>query len=137
MGDVLEHVEPGDALRREELRRVRPFCCSVAARTSPDCTSWRPALWTWSTAVCRTRRNASVCSGSFCWPRANCSTESCRYLSRSRRSCGRSAPQAVEDPLAVGIVRERVQQVLERQVRMPPRGRLAVRDGQDDFEMLD
>ena len=27
-----------------------------------------------------------------------------------------------KDPLAVGIVRERIQQVLERQVRMTPRG---------------
>ena len=39
-----------------------------------------------------------------------------------------------EDPLAVGIVRQRVQQVLERQVRVTPRGRLAIGDGQDDFE---
>src|SRR5262245_46307652 len=69
-------------------------CWSVAASTSPDCTSWRPALCTCSTAVCSTRRNAIVCSGSFCWPRENCSMCSSRYLSRSRRSCGRSAPHA-------------------------------------------
>ena len=39
-----------------------------------------------------------------------------------------------EDPLAVGVVRERVEQVLERQVRVPPRGRFAIGDGQNDFE---
>ena len=38
-----------------------------------------------------------------------------------------------EDPLAVRVVRQRVEQVLERQVRVAPRGRFAVGDGQDDF----
>ena len=39
-----------------------------------------------------------------------------------------------QDPLAVGIVRQRVEQVLERQVGMTPRGGLAVGDGEDDFQ---
>ncbi len=39
-----------------------------------------------------------------------------------------------ENPLAVLIVRQRVQQVLERQVRMTPRCRLAVCDGENDFQ---
>ena len=60
----------------------------------PDCTSCLPALCTCSTAVCSTRRKASVCSGSFCCPREYCSIWSFRYLSRSRLSCGRSAPHA-------------------------------------------
>ena len=38
-----------------------------------------------------------------------------------------------EDPLAVRVVRQRVEQVLERQVRVAPRGRFPVSDGQDDF----
>src|SRR5574338_899795 len=69
-------------------------CCMMAARTSPDCTSCRPALCTWSTAVWSTRRNASVCSGSRCCPRGKCSTEFFRNVSSSRRICGRSAPHA-------------------------------------------
>ncbi len=39
-----------------------------------------------------------------------------------------------EDALAVRIVRQRVQQVLERQVRVTPRRRLAIGDGQDHFQ---
>ena len=39
-----------------------------------------------------------------------------------------------QNPLAVRIVGERVEQVLEREVGMPPRGRLSVGNGQDDFE---
>ena len=39
-----------------------------------------------------------------------------------------------ENALAVRVVRERVQQVLERDVGVPPRKCFAVRDRQDDFE---
>ena len=39
-----------------------------------------------------------------------------------------------ENPLAVRIVRQRVQQMLERQVRVTPGGRLAIGDGEDDFQ---
>ena len=41
-----------------------------------------------------------------------------------------------EDPLAIGVVRQRVEQVLERQVRVPARRRLAIGDGQNDFERM-
>ena len=47
---------------------------------------------------------------------------------RQVRAAGR------EDPLAVGIVRERVEQVLEREIRVPPRDRFAERDVEDDFK---
>ena len=39
-----------------------------------------------------------------------------------------------EDSLAVGIVRERVEQMLERQIGVLPRHRFAERDRQDDFK---
>jgi hypothetical protein len=39
-----------------------------------------------------------------------------------------------EDALAVGIVRQRVEQVLERQVRVPARRGFAVGHGENDFE---
>ena len=96
-------------------------CWSVAASTSPDCTSCRPALCTCSTAVCSTRRNASVCSGSFCWPRGNCSIVLVEVLVEVAAELRQIGAAGGEDPLAVGVVRQRVEQVLERQVRMPPR----------------
>ena len=39
-----------------------------------------------------------------------------------------------QDALAVGIVRERVQQMLERDVRMPAGDGLPIGDGEDDFD---
>ena len=33
-----------------------------------------------------------------------------------------------------GIVRQRVEQVLEREIRVPARHRFAVRDGENDFK---
>jgi hypothetical protein len=39
-----------------------------------------------------------------------------------------------EDLLAVRVVREGVEQMFQRQVRVPPRRRLAEGDGQHDFE---
>jgi hypothetical protein len=41
---------------------------------------------------------------------------------------------AFQNPLALGIVRQGVQQVLERQVGVPARHGLAIRDGEHDFE---
>ena len=65
----------------EQLRRVRS---SAAAGWPRGCR--RPALpprcalCTCSTAVCSTRRNAAVCSGSRSWPRLSCSTDSLEVL---------------------------------------------------------
>ena len=112
-------------------------CCSVAASTSPDCTSWRPALWTCSTAVCSTRRNASVCSGSFCWPRANCSTDSLQVPVEIVAQLRQVGAAGGEDPLAVRVVRQRVEQVLERQVRVPPRASPRGRRPSARFRELD
>ena len=39
-----------------------------------------------------------------------------------------------ENPLAVGIVRQGVEQVFEREIRVSSRNRLAERDVQDDFQ---
>ena len=39
-----------------------------------------------------------------------------------------------EDSLAVGIVREGVQQVLDREIRVPPRDPFAERDVENDFK---
>ena len=101
---------------------------------SPACTSCRCALCTCSTAVCSTRRNAAVCSGSRSWPRGE-------LLDRLVEVRVQVAPQprqvgaaGRQDALAVGVVRERVEQMLEREVRVPARHGLAVGDGQDDFD---
>ena len=47
---------------------------------------------------------------------------------------GQVGPARREDLLAFRVVGERVKQVLERQVRVTPRRRLAEGDGEHDFE---
>jgi len=41
-----------------------------------------------------------------------------------------------QDPLPILVVRERVHEMLEREVRMSPRGGLTVGDGENDFQGL-
>ena len=43
-------------------------------------------------------------------------------------------PAGGEDALAVRVVGEGIQQVLEREVRVPPRDRLAERDSEHEFK---
>ena len=96
-------------------------CCSIAARMSPACTSWRLALCTCSTAVCSTRRNASVCSGSLLLAARELLDRLVEVLVEVAAQPRQIGAAGGENPLAVRIVRERVEQVLERQVRVPPR----------------
>ena len=49
---------------------------------------------------------------------------------------GQVGAARAENGFAVGVVRQRVEQVLERQVRVSPRGCFAVGDGQNDFKCL-
>ncbi len=109
-------------------------CWRIAARMSPAFASSRCALWMCRIAVCSTRRNAIVCSGSR-------SDAAALSLDRLVEVGAERAPQrrqvraaGREDPLAVGIVREGVEQVLEREIRMPPRDGFAERDGENDFK---
>src|SRR5260370_285242 len=67
----------------------------MAARMSPAFASSRCALWTCRIAVCRTRRKASVCSGSCSTPLRSRSTDESRYAPSERRSACMSAPQAL------------------------------------------
>ena len=101
---------------------------------SPACASSRCALCTCSTAVCSTRRNAAVCSGS--------SLAAARQLLDRLVEVGvqvaAQLPQVGaagrEDALAVGVVEQRVEQMLEREVRVAARHRLAEGDVEDDLD---
>ena len=94
---------------------------------SPAFTSSRCALCTCRTAVCSTRRNADRLLGLALARRAaSCSIDSSRYVVEIAAQLRQVGAAGGEDPLAVGIVRERVEQVLERQVGVPARDRLAV-----------
>jgi hypothetical protein len=132
--DVLQHVEPCHALRREQLR------CECL-RLLQDC-------------------RADISSLHFRALRAldmehrglQDAAERCRLLrlpllatlllfDRIVEIRVQVAPQPRqigaarrEDPFAVGVVRERVEQMLEGHVRVTPRNGLAVGDGQNNFD---
>ena len=52
-------------------------------------------------------------------------------LAAQRRQVGAAGGQ---DPFAVGVVQQRVEQVFERQIRVPARDRFAVRDVEDGLD---
>ncbi len=134
VGDVLEHVEARDALRRQELRRVRPV---LLQRRGDDVAGvhFLPARalhvqhrrLQHAPERQRLLRLLLLAARELFDRFVQILVEIAAQL-RHVGAAGR------EDPLAFGIVRERVEEVLEREVRVTPRGRLTVRDGQDDFE---
>ena len=134
--DVVEDVEPGDALRRRAAAPRRSSAAGASRRgCRPACTSSRCALCTCRTAVCSTRRNGERLLRLAAAAAAELLQRFRRDTRRDRsRSCRRSTPTAARIRFAFGIVRERVQQVLERQVRVPTRACLAVGDRENDFE---
>ena len=132
--DVLEDVEPRHALRREELRRVRlgllergrehvarldflpPGALHVQHRRLQHAAE-RHRLIRFLLLAALELLDVLV--------------EVLVEVAAELRQIGAAGG---EDALAVGIVRQRVEQVLQRQVRMMPGGRLAVRHGENDFE---
>jgi hypothetical protein len=133
VSDVLQHVEPRDPVRGEQLRRVR--------------------------LVLLQRCRQHVTRLNFLPPRA-LHVQHCRLQDPPERKCllrlfllaarellDLIVEVAVEiatklrqigaarrkNPLTVLVVRQGVEQVLQCQVRMPSRRRLTIGDGQDDF----
>ena len=131
--DVLEHVEPRDALRGEQPRRLR---LRLLQDRRAGCR--RPAL----PAAARSARAAPRSAARGGTPRsvrarARGRARPARSTRRGRRR-GRAAAREIgaagaENALAVGIVRQRVEQMLEREIGVPARDRFAVGDGEDDF----
>ncbi len=101
---------------------------------SPAFASSRCALWMCRIAVCSTRRNAIVCSGSRSAPRRWRSIDSSRYVPSARAQRRQVRAAGGEDSFAVRIVREGVEQVLEREIRVTARDRFAERDVKNDFK---
>ena len=133
--DVLEHVEPRDALLGEQLRGVR-LRLLQDRRADVAGLHFLRAARSGRAAPRSAARGGTPPSARARAPRRAAAARSTRRgsASRSRRSSRQVGAAGGEDPLAVGIVRERVEQVLEREVGVPARDRLAVGDGQDDFD---
>ena len=132
--DVFEDVEPGDALPGEQLRRVRP----VLLQRRRDDVARLHFLPSRALHVEHRRLQHAPERERLLGLLLLTARE---LLDRVLKVLVEIAPElrhvgaaGGEDPLAVRIVRQRVEQVLERQVRVTPRGRFAVGDGQDDFQ---
>ena len=134
MRDVLEDIEPRHALLGKQLRRVRPgllqdrgkdvACLDLAALGALNVQHRRLQHTAERGGLLGLTPLAALC-----------------LLERVGKIRIEIAPQARqigaaggEDPLAVVVVRERVEQMLEGDVRVPARHGLAVGDGEDDFD---
>ncbi len=134
MRDVFEDVEPGDALRGEQLRRVRP----VLLQRRRDDVARLHFLAAGALHVQHGRLQHAPERQRLLGLLLLAARE---LLDRILEILVEIAPQlrqvgaaGGEDALAVGVVRQRVEQVLERQVRVTARGGLAVGDGEDDLQ---
>ena len=134
VSDVLEDVEPRDALRGEQLRRVRP----VLLQRRRDDVAGMHFLAAGALDVQHRRlqhaperqrllRLLLLAARELLDGFLQILVEVAAQL----RHVGAAGSQ---DPFAVGVVRQGVEEVLERQVRMTTRRRLPVGDGEDNFK---
>ena len=132
--DVFEHVEPRHALVREQLRRVR---LGLLQRRREHVA--RLHFLAARALHVQHRRLEHAAEGHrllglFLLAARELLDVLVQVLVEIAPELRQIGAARGEDPLAVRIVRQRVEQVLERQVRVPARRRFAVRDRQDDFE---
>ena len=132
--DVLEHVEPGDALRRQQLRRVRLGLLQHRREHVARLHFLAPGALHVQHRGLQHAAERQRLLGLLLLAAAELLDRVVEVLVEIAAQLRQIGAAGGQDPLAVRIVRQRVEQVLERQVGVPPRRRLAVRDGQDDFE---
>jgi hypothetical protein len=134
VSDVLEHVEARDALRGQELRRVRLVLLKRGREHVPGL-----HLLTTGALHVEHRRLEDAAEGEglfrlFLLAASELLDRVLQVLVEVLAKLRQVGAAGGEDPFAVGIVRERVEQVFEREVGVPPRARLPIGDSQNDFE---
>ena len=132
--DVFEHVEPRHALRGEELRRVRLGLLERGREhvARLDFLASRALHVQDRRLQHAAERHRLV--GLFLLAALELLDVLVEILVEVAAELGQIGAARGEDPLAVRVVRQRVEQVLQRQVRMMPGGRLAVRHGENHLE---
>ena len=134
MRDEVEDVEPGDALRLEQARRIRFGL--LQDRRQHVAGIHLGALRALDVQHRRLQHapergrlfRLALLAAAQLFHRA---FEILIELSPQAHQVG---ARALQNPFAFRVMGERVQQVLEREVRVPPRYGLAVGDRQDDFD---
>ncbi len=132
--DVVEDVEPGDTLRGEQLCRVGLLLLEHRGEDVPG-----PHFIASCALHVEDRRLQHAPEGErLLRLAAAAAAELLQGFREIRVEIDPELPQIHtdrgEDPFAFGIVREGVQEMLERQVRVPTRACLAVGDRENDFE---
>jgi len=133
VGDVLEHVEPGDGLRLERPSRVR---FGLLEDGGQDVTRLHFEPLGALHVEHRRLQHAAERSRLFGFPLLPAPHRFDRRLEvivEVLAQAGEVGPARRQDALAFLIVRQRVEQVLEREIGVFARNGLAVGDGQDDF----
>jgi hypothetical protein len=134
MGDEVEHVKPRDALGSQQLRRVGLV---LLQRRGEHVT--RVHLLASRALHVKHGRLQDPAEGEgllrlFVLSARELFDRLFQILVEVAPQLRQVGPAGCENSLPVLIVRQRVEQVLQGQMRVPPRRRLAVRNRQNDFE---
>ena len=132
--DVLEHVEPRHALRGEELRRVRLGLLERGRQHVARLDFLPPRALHVQHRRLQHAAERHRLVRLLLLAALELLDVLVEVLVEIAAELGQIGAARGEDPLAVRVVRQRVEQVLQRQVRMMPGGRLAVRHGENDLE---
>ena len=134
MGDVLEDVEPRDALRGQELRRVRPVLLERGGDHVAGVHFLAPRALHVQHRGLQDAPERQRLLRFLLLPARELLDRLVQILVEVAAQLRHVGTARGEDPLPLRVVRERVEQVLEREVRVTPRGRFAIGDGQNDLE---
>jgi hypothetical protein len=134
VGDVLEHVEPGHALRDQELRGIRLVLLQRRRQNVARLDFLAPgALHVQDRGLQHAAERERLLRLFLLAP--------AELLDRLLQVFVEVFPQLRQvgaarrqDALAVRVVRQGIEQMLEREVSVPPGGSLTIRNGQDDLE---
>ena len=134
MSDVLEDVESRDSLRGEQLRRMRPI---LLQRCRDDVAGMH--FLAARTLDVKDRRlqhapERQRLLGLLLLAARELLDGLLQILIEVAAQLRHVGAAGTQDTLAIRVVRQGVEQVLERQVRMTTRRRFAVGDGENDFK---
>ena len=134
MRDVLEDVESRDALGSEELRRVRAVLLQRGGNHIAGMNFLAAGALDVEHGGLKHATERESLLGFLLLAPGELLDGVLKVLVQIATQLRHVRATRRQDPLAVGIVSERVQQVLERQVGMTPRCCLAIRHRENDFQ---
>ena len=136
MGDELEDVEAGDALVREQLRRERLVLLQRGGQHVARLDFLAACALHVQDGGLQHAAEGQRLLRLFLLAAAVLLDRVLQVLIEILAQPRQVGAARGENPLAIVVVRERVEQVLDGEVRVPARRRLAIRHRQHDFQSL-